>query len=61
MSGLVCAQELRKRYPKADFKLFYITGFERSNVDSEFLKLAEGFLQKPIRVQTIKEIIMSID
>jgi len=58
MSGLVCASELRKRHGnEIPFHIYFVTGYDRSNIDEEFMQLVDGFMQKPIRVQNIQDIL----
>jgi len=41
------------------FKLYFVTGYERSSIGADYLKLADGYIQKPIRMKTLKEILRS--
>lgn len=56
MSGLETAKKLRMKF-SAQFVMYFVTGYERSSIGQEYLALVEGFLQKPIRMQSIKSII----
>lgn len=57
MSGLDCAKILRQKFCSQKFHMYFITGYERSTIDEQYLSLVDGFMQKPIRIKAVQDVI----
>lgn len=57
MSGLECVKILRQRHPSTTSKIYFVTGYERSSIDEEYLNMVNGLLMKPLRLKTVKDIL----
>lgn len=65
MSGLECANIIRGQEAQNNMNsplhIYYITGYDMCSVSQEYMSLVNGFVQKPLRVQTLSEIIYCVE